>query len=223
MAWPAQPPPGASPGDAMASAKPKWFDVVVILALVLAGMGLLAGLSSLISFFAARGGGGMFMPDVPPEMREMQAELHKKIYEASMPGVSATLGIANLAVCGYALWTAIMMLKRRAGACSHFVRSMLGLGLLEIVAALFAMVIQSRVWRIMEGFMTDMMDAGGKGAPAPQEVRDTVGIAMQVGLAIGVVIGIGWAALKIGFCFYARQYGSKPEVISFVEGERSPV
>jgi hypothetical protein len=188
-----------------------------ITAAVLGGLGALAGIWAPVNLFIAKnnpmmsgfpgtpGAGGM-----PKEMAEFQ----EKVMAASLPEVTAGVGVLNLITGVFALWAALYLLNLKPGARARFKQAMLALGIYEIIAIVTGIVIQLRVMSVMDELMGKLMRSGG-GSPPPPGFEQTMGAAMQVGVVIGIVTAVVWGGAKIFFAFWARSFADKPEVVAY--------
>lgn len=217
---PYRPPEGYVPGQGSpvghvpAGEKPKWFMFAAVGAMVLGGLGVLAGLWAPVGLLmtdqmqqmvSVPGGAGSM-----PEMQEFQ----RKVHEASMPGVMAGIGLLNLASGAWALWAAVGLAKLRPGARQPFRKALAGLVAYELVALVVTGVVQVRIWSVMRDF-TDQLMRGASGGAATADVERMMGAVMGTAMVAGVVFAVLWALCKIGFALWARSYVDKPELVAF--------
>lgn len=199
----------AQPGD-----KPKWFMLAVVGAMVLGGLGVMAGLWAPVNLLMADqmqqlftvpgAGGGM------PEMQQFQRDLHA----ASMPGVMAGVGLLNLVSGAWALWAAIKLVKLSPGARRPFRNALAALIGYEIVAVAITGIVQVRVWSLMQGFTDKMMRSASGGAAAP-DIERMMQAVMGTAMVAGAVFAVLWAGCKIAFVLWARSYLAKPDLVAY--------
>lgn len=198
-----------------AEQRPKWFQFCTITTMVLGALGALAGLWAPINLYVAKNNpftsGMPAGPGMPPEMVEFQ----EKLMAAALPEVTALIGVLNLATGAWALWAALQLMKLQPGAREKFRNAVLALGAYEVIAMLFAVIMQARMFSVMEELMGTIVRGSG-GASAPAGFEQTMTGAMRFGMIIGLLTAVVWGGCKIAFAFWARGYAAKREVIAYV-------
>ena len=193
--------------------KPKWFGFVTIASMVMGAMGVLAGMWAPVNLFVAKGSPMWGMPSgagMPPGMADFQ----EKIMAAAMPELTAGIAVINLVTGAMILYAAIQLTKLRPGAREKFRSSALALAIYEAVALVVGLVIQARIYSIMEGLFGEIMRQSG-GRPPPPGFENTVGAAMQVAMVVGLIAGLVWGGCKIFFALWVRAYANRPEVVKY--------
>jgi hypothetical protein len=212
---------GSEVGAAMrprAQHAPKRFTLATVWAMVLGGMGVFAGMWAPVNLFIAKNPGslmGGFAPPgttMPPEFVAMQ----KRLMEASMPALMATVGLANLATGAAVIWAAYRLMKLEPGARAAYKKCMLALGIYELVALGAGLTVQVRTVNIMQALMEDLFRGGP--TPPPAAVVDTMKTMMQFSVIFGLLTTVAWGGVKLYYAFWARSYVDEPEVAVYVDG-----
>jgi hypothetical protein len=216
------PPPvqAAPPLQTPDEGRPRWLGLCVVGTIVLGGLGALSGLGGVVGL--AMGDPSAWMPSSAPpgghgaEITRIQREMAQEIRAASMPWLAGLLAVLNIATSGYAVWSGAGVQQDRAGMLAHLRRSLVVLLGYELVAFLFAIVVQSRTLGVVRRYMNKLMTVSGGGGAGAQDVQRTVNAIMDAGIYIGIAVAVAWGALKLGFCLWARLYAAKDEVVSYV-------
>lgn len=175
--------------------------------MMLGALGVLAGLLAPLNLLVAKKGSFMGPAGASPEMEALQ----ERLLEAAMPELTVTLGVLNLVVSGWVLWTAIRLMMGKPHTRRPFCLSLEVLGAYEILALLAGLYVQSRTWGMMEELVAGMARSTPGGAT--EEAEAIMGTTMKVSVMLGVVIAVVWGGAKIAFLIWARTYASTPEVV----------
>jgi hypothetical protein len=190
--------------------KPKWFLFLVVGTILLASLGVLAGLWAPVSLIVTRNN-PFWMSAPPPGMADFQ----ERITEATMPELQAALGVVNLLVGAFALYASIRLMQLRPSSRAPYAMAVALLAGYEAVALALGLVVSWRTW----GVMQEMFDATLHGAGGvPAEAEQIVNATLRVGMLVGLAFAVFWGGAKIGFCLWARGYASKPEMAAYIDG-----
>ena len=176
--------------------KPGGLTAIAVICLILGSLGALMAIFGIVMLFL-QGTMNQFQPGAAEaeflaEMEALQASqfIPTLIINGCNVIIGSLLAVGSIGVLGTKEWGR-NLLRNSLLAAIFFV----------LVRGIYGMWVQY-----------SSMSAIGKMVPPGGEGAETVEMAMQVGIIVGIVIGVAWMAVLIGFYIWSRSYLNKPPI-----------
>ena len=199
-----------------AGVRPKNLTFVCVLAIVLAGMGLLTGCSSIISLVFASGmqqglagmPGGANQPAA-----DMQKEMNARMMAVAgrYQWLTIPLMIAKLFVEAALLAGAIMTLGLKPRGRSWLQGALCAAIVLESISIVPGILITRETQAVMTEMMPKAM-AAQQGPNAPAGINDFMSTFFSAIGIVSLIIALGWLVAKLVFYVLGIRYLRQPEV-----------
>jgi hypothetical protein len=217
----AAPVPGYAPHsmEPRAGERPGWYTAYCVIAIVLGGLGLSAGLFGLASLMVnrlLRGGmavapAGQGMPEeLAGPAAEFQGELHALeshyLYYLLIGQVIAVFVAIGLVVGG------VLSLGMKRSGARVLANAFVAASVFDVIRLVFAVFYQMEVAQATRKFMSQLMEEAAKSnGPESPDMAPFMGTVMSVSLGATVCFGVGWVLVKLVLYLSGWVYLNKPE------------
>jgi hypothetical protein len=182
--------------------------------IVIGALGILSGLSALVAFVLTRHDPFASLPGQPPAMARMIV-LQQEMMAGPAPLLTLVVGVWGLLVGGWALLHSIRLLSGRPHARVPFRRSLVALGVTECVSLSLGLWLQLHNFELFFGELPGVTTGSASAAPPGfATMMNSFILAVAVG---GVVVTLGWGALKLVFLVWAHRYVASPDVVAHLD------
>ena len=201
-------------GKSIAKQKPGGLTAIPVICLILGALGIITGLLGVVMTvfqgFANNLQQGMQMD---PGMAEFQAKMQEVQQIQFVPNLIANgcnLIVGSLLVVG-----AIGVFGLKEWGRKLLRNALLFASVFVVLRGLFMIWVQYSTM----GVMAEAMPIPG-GASGPGAGPETFKMMMQAGVIVGIVIGLAWVGLLLGFYLWSRSYLNKESVVPFFVAAR---
>ncbi len=187
-------------------------SLVVILLLVFSGMGVLGGFSALFGAVVNTATLAPAQPGLTPEFAAAQQQMMEDLRDVSMPAFAALLALVTIGLEGftaYAAWLSHRGLERgRVLLANTAIPLVMTLTAFRV---LWTVLISIRSYGALQRFTEQISSA----MPATSgNAQDIMSATMLIGLSVGAVVAVGWAAVLLGFYVWSRRVLQSDEVVA---------
>ena len=184
-----------------AKQKPTGLTVVPVICLILGVLGVITGLLGVVMTVFQGFATDLQGMQPNPEVAEFQQRMQQFQQSQFIPNL--IVNACNLIVGSLLIFGSIGVLGLKEWGRTLLRKALLIASIFVVLRGIFMIWVQ---YSTMD-FMKDMMPAQGAGN------AETFAMMMQVGLIIGVVIGLTWVAVLAGFYLWSRSYLNKPSIV----------